>query len=88
MSEPVLAVLKVTLQKANGSGNVVFTLFLLQVPVNVVAKQSGFTNREGKGADDSAGSRSLAMCYWYFFGGMRFCLQVSCPNCWESLEGG
>ena len=60
--------------EANCSGNAVFTLFLLRTPANVVVKQSGFNNREGKGADHSAGSESLAMCYWYFLleGGVFF----------------
>lgn len=62
----MLAVSRVSLQKANCSGDAVFTLFLLQIPANVVVKQSGFNNREGKGADHSAGSRSLALYYWYF----------------------
>lgn len=85
----VLAVQRVSLQKPNCSGDAVFTLFLLQTPVDVVVKQSGFNNREGKGADASAGSRSLAMCYQYLLLGGRgvFERALSDPP-WESLKGG
>lgn len=50
----------------NCSGVADFTLFLLRTPANVVVKQSGFNNREGKGADHGVGSRSLAMCCCHF----------------------
>lgn len=61
----VLAVQRVSLPKAS-SGVADFALFLLWTPADTVEKQSGFSNREGKGADYSVGSRSLAMCCWHF----------------------